>query len=214
MNTTAFFDMSYGVYIVTSLDHGRPVGCVANSIMQITSDPATIALSLNHDNYTHSCVAETGQFAFSILSENTSPEGIRTFGFQSSRTTNKFAAVPHVTRSGLPIIKDSLGYAVCKVISTLETATHTIFLGQVIDADRFEATAPPMTYAYYHSVLKGKTNKKAPTYQVPEPDAVSDEQVAPAKKTKWVCDLCGYVYEGDALPDDYTCPICGYDKFS
>ena len=73
MNTMIFRDMSYGVYVTTSLDGDRPVGCITNSIMQITSDPATIAVSVNHDNYTNSCIAKTGKFAFSILSENSDP---------------------------------------------------------------------------------------------------------------------------------------------
>lgn len=73
MNTMIFRDMSYGVYVTTSMDGNRPVGCITNSIMQITSDPATIAVSVNHDNYTNPCIDKTGKFAFSILSENPTP---------------------------------------------------------------------------------------------------------------------------------------------
>lgn len=80
MNTMIFRDMSYGVYVTTSMDGNRPVGCITNSIMQITSDPATIAVSVNHDNYTNSCIDKTGKFAFSILSEKSDPSIIGTFG--------------------------------------------------------------------------------------------------------------------------------------
>ena len=93
MNTMIFRDMSYGVYVTTSMDGNRPVGCITNSIMQITSDPATIAVSVNHDNYTNSCIDKTGKFAFSILSEKSDPSIIGTFGFHSCRDTDKFSNV-------------------------------------------------------------------------------------------------------------------------
>ena len=73
MNKSAFRKLSYGVYLISSLDGDRPTGCIANSAMQITSDPASIAISINHDNFTNSCIERTGKFAISILSENTGP---------------------------------------------------------------------------------------------------------------------------------------------
>ena len=84
MNKTAFYNLSYGVYVCTSWDEGRPVGCVANSAMQITSSPATIAVSLNHDNYTNKCVSDTGRFAIAVLGENVDPKLIGRVGFTSS----------------------------------------------------------------------------------------------------------------------------------
>lgn len=209
MNTSIFRNMSYGVYVVTALDQRRPVGCIANSIMQITSSPATVAVSINHDNYTNSCIAKDGRFAFSILSEESDPTIIGTFGFQSSKNTDKFAAIPFVQKLGLPVISDSCGYVVCNVINTMETATHTVFLGEVVDADVFHSPAPAMTYAYYHNVIKGKSPKNAPTY-------LQEEKAEPEKKVgRWECQICGYIYEGDELPKDYKCPICGQgaDKF-
>ena len=85
MNKKAFYDLSYGVYLCTAWDEGRPVGCVANSAMQITSSPATIAVSLNHENYTNKCVAETGYFSVCVLSESVDAQLIAAFGFSSSR---------------------------------------------------------------------------------------------------------------------------------
>lgn len=159
MNTMIFRDMSYGVYVTTSLDGDRPVGCITNSIMQITSDPATIAVSVNHDNYTNSCIAKTGKFAFSILSENSDPSLIGTFGFQSSREADKFKDVDMEMAAGLPVIKDSCGYVVCRVIDTMETQTHTVFLGEVIEAESYGKSDNAMTYAYYHKVVRGKAPK-------------------------------------------------------
>lgn len=210
MNVDTFRNMSYGVYVVTTLDEGRPVGCTANSIMQITASPATVAVSINHDNYTNGCIAKEGRFAFSILSEKSTPTIIGTFGFRSSRDTDKFAEVPYLQKEGLPVLKDSCGYVVCRVINTMETETHTVFLGEVIDADVLDTSAPAMTYAYYHNVIKGKSPKNAPTYLQEE------KPKEPVKKTgRWQCQVCGYIYEGDSLPSDYKCPVCGQgaDKF-
>ena len=161
MNKKVFRNLSYGVYVVSTLDGDRPVGCTANSIMQITSDPATIAISINHDNYTNSCIAKTGRFAVSILSEKSDPSLIGTFGFQSGREINKFDGVSHTFREDLPVLEDSCGYIVCQVTDTMETSSHTVFLGTVLDGDVLD-TFPAMTYAYYHNVIKGKSPKNAP----------------------------------------------------
>lgn len=210
MNTNVFRNLSYGVYVISSLDGDRNTGCVANSIMQITSAPATIALSMNHDNFTNSCIEKTGKFAISILSEASEAALIGQFGFQSGKDVNKFDNVDFEVKEGLPVLKDSCGYIVCKVIDKMETATHTVFLGEVIDGDTIGNT-PAMTYAYYHKVVKGKSPKNAPTYLPEEAESKDDG--------KWVCSVCGYIYDGEtpfeSLPATYACPICkqGKDKF-
>lgn len=206
MNKNVLRNLSYGVYIVSTLDGTRSTGCTANSIMQITSAPATIAISINHDNYTNSCIAKTGKFAVSILSEESDPSLIGTFGFQSGKDVNKFDNVSHSFHDGLPVLEDSCGYIVCQVIDQMETSTHTVFLGEVTDGDLLKS-APPMTYAYYHNVIKGKSPKNAPTY-LPEEEEPGT--------SRWVCSVCGYVYDGEIpfedLPDDYTCPVCRQPK--
>lgn len=209
MNTKIFRNMSYGVYIVGTLDNGRPTGCVANSIMQITSSPATIAVSMNHDNYTNKCIRESGLFSFSILAEDSPADLIGTFGFQCGKDADKFADVAHELVEGVPVVKSTCGYVVCRVIDKMETSTHTVFLGEVIAADTYEGMGKEMTYSYYHNVIKGKSPKNAPTY-LPEEKPVSD-----TPKVKYVCQVCGYVYEGDPLPADFICPVCkqGADKF-
>jgi len=162
MNPNTFRNLSYGVYIVSTWDKGRPTGCTANSAMQITSSPATLAVSLNHDNYTNGCIKDCGYFAVSILAEDSPPVLIGSFGFRSGRDTDKFDGVESEIAAGLPVLKAGCGYIVCKVIDSMETATHTVFLGEVVEAEPRAGT--PMTYAYYHSVIKGKTAKNAPTY--------------------------------------------------
>lgn len=207
MNKNVFRNFSYGVYVVSTLDGERPTGCVANSIMQITSSPATVAVSMNHDNFTNSCIETSGKFSVSILSESSAPELIGHFGFQSGKNINKFDTVDYDTIDGLPVLKDACGYITCKIIDKMETTTHTVFLGEVIEGDVL-SKEPAMTYAYYHNVVKGKNPKNAPTYIEEDPKEETD--------TKWVCGICGYIYEGEIpfeeLPESFVCPICKQPK--
>lgn len=176
MNSNVFFNMSYGVYVITTMDGERPTGCVANSLMQITSSPATVALSMNHDNYTHSCIEKSGKFGVSILSVNVDPQIIGKFGYFSGKDTNKFENISHEMKDGLPILTECCGYLVCKVIDKVETSTHTIFLAEVIDGDNAKDEIA-MTYSYYHKVVKGKSPKNAPTY-------IAEEQKKKQQKLK------------------------------
>ena len=163
MNKNVFHKLSYGVYVVSTWDNGRPTGCTANSAMQITSTPATIAVSINHDNYTNKCINETGKFAISIMAEDSTPSIIGTFGFKSGKDNDKFSEVEYRVRDYLPVVSDAGGYIVCDVIDRMETATHTVFLGEVKGAELF-GDREAMTYNYYHKVIKGKSPKNAPTY--------------------------------------------------
>ncbi len=164
MNNQAIFNLSYGVYIVTTWGDGKPTGCTANSAMQITADPAVIAVSINHDNYTNECIKDKGVFAINILGENVKPLLIGTFGFRSGRDFNKFDGIEPLIKEMLPVLPDAMSYITCKVIDSVETATHTIFLGEITDCDVL-SDDKPMTYDYYHKVIKGKAPKTAPTYQ-------------------------------------------------
>lgn len=163
MNNNVFRNLSYGVYVISTWDNGRATGCTANSAMQITSSPATIAISINHNNHTNACIKDTGRFAISILSEKSDPMIIGTFGFYSGKEKNKFDEVENKIFANMPVVSDACGYIVCEVIDTMETETHTVFLGKVLDGD-VNGKDTPMTYAYYHNVVKGKSPKNAPTY--------------------------------------------------
>ncbi len=207
MNPSAFHQLSYGVYICTAWNEGKPTGCVANSAMQITASPATLAISINHLNYTHKCIAETGHFGVCVLSEQVDPLLIGRFGFSSGKDTDKFEGVPYEVRGKLPVINDCCAYFTCKVVGTLETETHTVFLGEILDADVLKKEKP-MTYAYYHQVVKGKTAKNAPTY--------FEEESTEQGRERYVCSVCKYEYDGEIpfeqLPDDWRCPVCGMGK--
>ncbi|MEL7569006.1 MAG: flavin reductase [Eubacteriaceae bacterium] len=208
MNKNAFRNISYGLYVLSSWDGERPTGCTINSVMQITSEPATIAISVNHNNFTNSCIATSGKFAISVLSVNSDPSIIGTFGFKSGKDVNKFESVKYDIIQGMPVLKDCCAYIICEVINKMETDTHTVFLGTVIDADVL-SDGEPMTYAYYHKVIKGKSPKNAPTY-------IANESKDNINKGKYVCSVCGYVYDGEIpfenLPDDYKCPVCEAPK--
>ncbi len=208
MNKNAFRQLSYGVYVVSTWDNGRPTGCTANSAMQITSEPATIAVSINHDNYTNKCIQESGRFAISILGENSTPSTIGVFGFKSGRDHNKFDEVEMAVKGYMPVIADACAYITCEVVDKMETSTHTVFLGKVLDADMLKED-DPMTYAYYHKVIKGKSPKNAPTY-------IAEETTEAPVKEKYVCSVCGYEYDGEVpfeeLPEDYKCPVCKQPK--
>jgi len=206
MNKNALRNISYGVYILSSWDNTRPTGCTINSVLQITSEPATLAISVNHNNYTNRCIKESNKFAVSVLSIDSDPSIIGTFGFKSGKDVNKFDSVKYETINNMPVLKDCCAYILCEVINEMETDTHTVFLGKITDADVL-SQAEPMTYAYYHKVIKGSSPKNAPTY-------IANENKN--NTGKYVCSVCNYVYDGDTpfeeLPETYVCPICGAPK--
>lgn len=202
MNKEILKKLSYGVYGIGTMDGDRPTGCIANSVMQITSSPMTLAVSMNHDNYTHDCMEKKGVFSVSILSENTPPSVIGTLGFQSGKEVNKFDTVTYKMMYNVPVVIESCGYLICKIIGKLEASTHTIFLAEIMDGDVFE-NKKEMTYAYYHQVIKGSSPKNAPTYI---------EEKKEDKNVVYVCPICGYEYTGEIsfeeLAEDWVCPIC------
>ena len=163
MNNNVFRNISYGVYIVSCKDGEKFTGCTVNSIMQITSSPATIALSVNKENYTNLCISNNKKFAISILSEKSNPLAIGTFGFRSGRDFEKFSVIEHIFKDELPIIKDACGYLICELKNQIDTSTHTVFIADVVNGDILNSETP-MTYSYYHNVIKGKSPKNAPTY--------------------------------------------------
>lgn len=209
MNSNVFRNLSYGVYVVSTMDGDRMTGCTANSIMQVTSSPATVAASINHDNYTNECIKKYGKFSVSILGEGSDPSLIGNFGFKSGKDSDKYDGIASEMKDDVPVLADAPFWFTCKVVDSFETSTHTIFLGEVIDGD-IRRDETPMTYAYYHNVIKGKSPKNAPTY-IPEEEEADDTGAA-----KWVCSVCGYVYDGETpfeeLPDDWKCPVCKQPK--
>lgn len=162
MDKNVLRQLSYGVYAVSTLDGERAVGCIANSIIQVTYD--TVAVSMNHTNFTHECMEKTKKFAISILAEDTEMNTIAFLGFQSGREKNKFEHIETITVDELSIVKNAVGYLICELVDKMDTETHSVFLGKITDGAVLSDSKKPMTYAYYHEVKKGNSPKAAPTY--------------------------------------------------
>jgi len=165
MNPSALFKLSYGVYIVGSHNGDKLNAQIANSVMQITSEPATIAVSINKKNLTHDYIKASGVFSVSVLCQTTPLPFIGNFGFKSGRDIDKFLNINHkVGQTGSPLILDNTtAYFEAEGMQYIDAGTHTIFLGKVVAAEVLN-DLPVMTYEYYHQVKRGTTPKTAPTF--------------------------------------------------
>jgi flavin reductase (DIM6/NTAB) family NADH-FMN oxidoreductase RutF/rubredoxin len=223
MNRAVFRKISYGLYIISSGQDGKFSGQIGNTLFQVTSDPATIAISVNKENYTYELIKLSRKFSVSILGQSAPMTFIGLFGFRTGRKVNKMQDVKIKTGiTKVPIVLDySIGYLEAELINELDCGSHTIFVGRVVDAD-ITGGEEPMTYTYYHNVKGGKAPKNAPTYMKEEPGP--EQAAAPAR---YVCTVCGYVYDpakGDPaggvapgtrfedIPDSWVCPVCGAAK--
>lgn len=223
MNLKALRKVSYGMYVVTSHLDGKLNGQIANTVFQVTSEPATIAVSINKQNLTHEFIEKSGVFAVSILSKDAPLTLIGDFGFKSGRELDKFSSVNYkIGVTGSPVVLDSaIAFLEAEVSNFLDVGTHTIFIGKIVNADVL-SDDEPMTYAFYHLVKRGTSPKNAPTYIKEEPKEKEEKAVK-----KYRCKICGYIYDpekGDPdggikpgtpfeeIPDDWVCPVCGASK--
>lgn len=224
MDSNTFHKISYGLYIVSSKNGNRYNGQIANTVFQVTSEPPTMAVSINKENLTHEFIRESGVFTASILSRETPMALIGQFGFKSGREIEKYKDINYkVGLTGAPVVIDhAVGYLESEVIKSLDAGTHTVFIGRLIEAEVLR-DEEPMTYAYYHEIKRGKAPKTGPTH------IGGENKMATEKAHKYECTVCGYIYDPDIgdpdsdimpgtsfeeLPDDWACPICGADKES
>jgi flavin reductase (DIM6/NTAB) family NADH-FMN oxidoreductase RutF/rubredoxin len=227
MDKTTFHKISYGVYVICSKDAEKLNGQIANTLFQVTSEPPTIAVSINKQNLTHEYIEKSKVFTVSILDKNTPLSFIGTFGFKSGRDVDKFKKVNFkLGTTEAPIVLDhTLAYLEAQVIDKIDVETHTIFIGKIKDAAILSQESA-MTYEYYHKVKGGYSPKNAPTYDS-DVDKKTEKKKEDIKMDKYVCTVCGYVYDptkGDPdsgitagtafedIPDDWVCPICGAGK--
>lgn len=190
IDPTAMFKISYGLYVVTANRDGKQNGCVINTVNQLTSDPVRLCITVNKQNYTNEMITATGMFNLSVLTEEVNFDVIKRFGFSSGRDTDKFDGFADIATADNGIVyltKYSNALISCKVIDTYDCGTHTMFIADVVET-KILSDAPSVTYDYYFKHIK------------PAP--------APQKKKGYVCKICGFVYEGDELPEDYVCPLC------
>ncbi len=202
-------NISYGMYCITTKYAGKNVGCIVNTVMQITAENPKIAVSINKENYTNKAIKETKRFVINILSEETKKEVIGKFGFFSSKEIDKFGEVNYIEEEEIPkLLENMCGYITCKLESIIDCETHEIFIASV-EKTSLENNLIPMTYRYYKEEIKGTAPKNAPTY--------IEKKETTGQKYK--CIICGHIYDEEEtgvkfedLPDSWRCPICGVGK--
>lgn len=165
MDPNVLHNLSYGMYIVSSNKGPSMNGQIVNTAFQITSDPVTIAVSINKSNLTHEFIEASSRFSISVLAEDTPLQFIGRFGFKTGRKEEKFKDIGYkVLESGSPVVLDHvICYLDAKVICKFDCVTHTLFLGRM-EASEMLRQGKPMTYEYYHMEKKGKTPRSAPTF--------------------------------------------------
>lgn len=223
IDNKSFCTLTYGLYLVSSTNgEGKINGLIANSVFQVTAEPTRIAVTVNKDSLTHTYIEESGRICVQPLSEKATLMFIGNFGFKTGREVNKFENIKYTLSTfGLPIVKgDLISYFLLKVEKKIDLDTHTMFICNVEGAEFLDKETPPMSYDYYHKFLRGKTPKGATTYQ-------KEEKPKGGKDMKYVCNVCGYVYDetlGDPdhgivagtkwedVPETWVCPVCGVAK--
>lgn len=188
---TALFKIGYGLYVVTTNDGTKDNGCIVNTVTQLTDNPLRVAVNINKANYTYHIVHKTGILNVNCLSTEAQFNVFENFGFRSGRSADKFADIKDTaprTDNGLIFLpRDINAVMSLKVIDEVDLGTHGMFICEVTEA-RVMSSVETMTYTYYQKNVKPK----------PETEG----------KKGYVCKVCGYVYEGDVLPEDIVCPLC------
>ena len=187
---TAMFHLTYGLFALSAREEGRDNACIINTCMQVEERPGRLAIAVHKGGLTHDMIAKTGRFAVSVLTEEAPLALFERFGFQSGRDKDKLADFTAFARGadGLIYLTEAVNARFhCRVTQALDCGGHTLFVGDV-EESAVLGDAPSMSYGYYRAHVK------------PAPVA--------EKKTGWVCKVCGYVYEGETLPEDFICPIC------
>ncbi|MDO4858893.1 MAG: flavin reductase [Thermoguttaceae bacterium] len=201
MNSTVFFKIGYGLYVLSAREGQKDNACIINTLAQVTSSPARVTICVNKQNYTHDMIQRTGVFNASILSEKAQFRTFQRFGFQSGRTSEKFYGTEGQAErvgNGLYIWKDGANsWLSGKVIDTIDLGTHTLFVADVTDGEILDPGTDSATYSFYHKNIKPAPPKK-------------EETPAAPGKYRFRCKICGYIYESDTdtLPPDFVCPLC------
>ena len=189
--SNAVHKLTYGLFILTAKDGEKDNGCIINTVTQVTSEPNRITIAVNKANYTHDMIVKTGEFNVSVLTENSKFETYKHWGFQSGKDTDKLEAISFKrAENGITYIADETNaYISAKVVSSIDLGSHTLFIADVT-ASEVLSDDESVTYSYYHKNIK--------------PSKPKTEE----KKKGFICTICGYIYEGDTVPDDFICPWC------
>lgn len=193
MDMKVMNNISYGLYVLTARCGDQLNGCVINTLTQVTSTPNRVSVTVNKGNFTEYMIRSSGKFNVSMIDVTADFSLFTHFGFSSGRWENKFFGYPFRRSSnGIAYIgENTCAYLSAEVVQTIDLGTHTMFIADVTDGEVLSSEAP-MTYGYYHANVKPKSKPSAEGGKGGE---------------RWVCDICGYIYEGH-LPDDFICPVC------
>ena len=194
MNPKALYQITYGLYWLSVRSYGQDNACIINTAVQVASDPLRITISVNKGNKTHEMIMDSGRFNVCALTTDTPFSLFQRFGMQSGRDVNKFVGFEDVQRADnglLVLTRYTNAYFSAKLSRTVDLGSHTLFIAELEDAQVL-SDQPACTYGYYQSDIK------------PKPQ--------PKKKEGWVCSVCGHIYEGKELPEDYVCPLCRHGK--
>ena len=197
IDNKAIFNISYGLFVLVARQGEKDNACIINVAQQVTSDPLQLMICVNKQNLTHDMILRTLKFNLCPLSEEATMKPFQHFGFQSGKTVDKFAECQTELRTdnGLRYLPKYINSVIsCVVTKSIDLGTHTMFIARVMEA-KVLTDSPSITYDYYQ-----KNIKPAPT------------AAAPTDTKRWVCEVCGYVYEGDEVPDDFVCPWCKHGK--
>ena len=192
MDKNAMNNIACGLFVLTAADGDKQNGCIINTVMQVTDTPLRISVAVNKGNFTTSIIEKTKRFNVSVIDESAEFSLFERFGFASGRDTDKFEGFSEVEKAenGIYYIKkETNAYISAEVIDAVDVGTHIMFVAEVTQAEIL-SDIPSATYSYYHKNIKPKV------------------KVEKGGKKKFVCKICGYVYEGDYLPDDFICPLC------
>ena len=199
MDNKALYKLSYGVFLLTTKSDSKVNGCITNTCIQVANSPTRVAIAVLNTNYTCDLIKESGIFTVSLLDDTCKFETIKHFGMQSGRDVDKFEYLDlPKDLNGIPYLGwQTCAVISCKVVEQHELGSHTLFIGEIEDAQQLSDNAP-LTYANYQNHVKPKPAAKP---------APSDKKIV-----GWRCKICSYVYEGSELPDDFLCPLCGHGK--
>ncbi|MCL2721625.1 MAG: flavin reductase [Treponema sp.] len=192
IDSNAMFKLSYGLFVLTAKDGSKDNGCIINTATQITASPLRISITVNKTNYTHEMIIKTGEFNLSVLSQSASFNIFEQFGFHSGRDTDKFANYSNEKRTanGIRYVSEHTNSIIsAKVCDSYDYGSHTVFMADITQSFVLSGE-PSVTYQYYFDNIK------------PKPQPPQDG------KKGFVCKICGYVFEGSSLPEDFICPLC------
>lgn len=190
----SLYQIGYGLYVLTTRENGRDNGCIVNTVMQLTSSPCLVTVTVNKSNYTCSIIERTGMLNINSLTKDTPFELFKRFGYQSGRDCDKFESLS-VERSGngIAVLREhTCGFISLEVERKIDLGSHIMFFCTPVEG-ALTSGEETVSYTYYQKNIK------------PSPEKTE-------KKKGFICEICGYIYEGETLPEDYVCPVCKHGR--